>query len=170
MNETVLIFDFDGTIADTHHYIVKISNRLAHEFNYNIIDREEIEALRDKTAKEIIRHLKVPVLKIPAILARAKKELRKEISEIQPITGLRDVLHQLRGLGMLMGILSSNATENIAKFLENHGLRIFDFIRNPKRLRHRDDYIRLADGPATHRPVNRRRCVGGDASARARFP
>ena len=78
-HNTILIFDFDGTIADTHRYVAELSNRLAKEFNYDLIDWEEFESLKDKTALDIIKHLKVPILKIPAIVARGKMELNKGI-------------------------------------------------------------------------------------------
>jgi len=127
MQSWTLIFDFDGTIADTHRYIVEISNRLSEEFRYNPIAPEEIDALKDKTSREIISHLQVPIFKIPAILARAKKELAAGITSIQPVRGLKEILLQLKTLEIRMGILSSNAHSNIVKFLQNHGLDCFDF-------------------------------------------
>ena len=129
MSQTpVLIFDFDGTIADTHHYIIKISNQLCHEFNYASISPEEIDDLKNKSAHEVIRHLNVPLLKIPAIIARAKKEFQNDIAELQPIEGLKDILKCIKEAGIQIGILSSNAGDNIKKFLEHHGMDIFDFI------------------------------------------
>jgi len=130
MKNPVFIFDFDGTIADTHRYIVKISNRLSKEFNYNTISLEEIELLKDKTAQEIINHLKVPILKIPAILARAKKEFHKEVASLKPFHGLKEMLKNLQKSGIAMGILSSNSYQNILKFLNNHDLNIFEFIHS----------------------------------------
>lgn len=127
----VLIFDFDGTIADTYHYIVRISNMLAPEFNYSLIRPDEVDELRGKTVKEVIRYLKVPILKIPALVARGKKEFLKDISQVQPAQGLSDVLHELKRCGIRMGILSSNTAVNIAQFLESHKLaEVFDFIHS----------------------------------------
>ncbi|MDP2653301.1 MAG: HAD-IA family hydrolase [Candidatus Omnitrophota bacterium] len=127
--QPVFIFDFDGTIADTHHYIVQISNRLAAEFKYKPILPHEVELLKDKTSQEVIRHLNVPVLKIPAILARAKKEFYAGIGTLKPIQGLKETIHRLKREGVRMGILSSNAAENVKKFLSNHALTdSFEFI------------------------------------------
>lgn len=124
------IFDFDGTIADTHHYIVEISNRLAKEFHYARIRPEEVAQLKDKTVKEVINHLDVPFMKIPAIVARAKKEFHKDIANLEPFQGLREILLRLKEAGVQIGILSSNASENIQQFLEHHNLDIFDFIHS----------------------------------------
>lgn len=130
MSEKIFIFDFDGTIADTHHFIVKIANELAPEYGYKTIDWDEVEALRDKTAKEIISHLGVPVLKIPAILSRAKLIFNQRVDDVQLIDGLHDVLHELHNRGFLMGIVSSNAADNIERFLKNHDLKVFDFLHS----------------------------------------
>ncbi len=134
MSDTILIFDFDGTIADTHHYIVHIANRLAPEYGYKQMEWEDVEGLRDKTAREMIEHLGVPMLKVPAILARAKREFHKGIDDVHLIDGLHDVLHDLHGRGVLMGIVSSNAAKNIERFLSNHDLNIFDFLHSTTKI------------------------------------
>ena len=128
MNHLTLIFDFDGTIADTHHYIVEISNRLSKEFGYKIIQPEELQTLKDKTSQEIIMHLNVPIMKIPAILTRAKKEFEKGLTSLKPIKGLKETLLELKKMGFMLGIVSSNSLENISKFLKNHQMDVFDFI------------------------------------------
>ena len=128
MTNLVLIFDFDGTIADTHHYIIEISNRLASEFNYKTIEPHEVEHLKNKSSREVIEHLNIPLLKIPAIVAKAKKEFYRNISTVQPIAGLQEILQHLKDFNVKIGILSSNTSGNIKKFLQNHNLDIFDFI------------------------------------------
>ncbi|MCK5015309.1 MAG: HAD-IA family hydrolase [Candidatus Omnitrophica bacterium] len=126
--DPVLIFDFDGTIADTFHYLVRIGNRLSEEFDFNKIDPDEIRDMKDKNIRETIEHLNIPLLKIPMIVAKAKKELHKEIESVEPITGLKEILLQIKSLGHKMGILTSNSSKNVMGFLENNGLDFFDFI------------------------------------------
>ena len=126
----ILIFDFDGTIADTHHYIVEISNRLCAEFNYARNLPHELDDLKNKTVHEVIRHLNVPLLKIPAIVARAKKEFQNDIATLKPVSGLQEILTRIKEAGIKTGILSSNAKDNITRFLKNHHLDIFDFIQS----------------------------------------
>jgi len=128
MKNNVLVFDFDGTIADTFHYILNLSNQFSSEFNFKEIAPHEVEGMKDKTSQEVIKHLGVPLFKIPFIVAKAKKELEKDISEIQPVEGLKEILRQLKNFGYKMGILSSNSSENVLKFLKNHDLDFFDFI------------------------------------------
>lgn len=130
MNDNILIFDFDGTIADTHRYIIEISNSLAAEFKYKLIEPEDIENLKAMTSQQVIQRLHVPIMKIPAILTRAKQEFQKGVMNLLPIPGLQEALAQLKDNGARMGILSSNSRDNILRFLDNHGLNIFDFIHS----------------------------------------
>jgi phosphoglycolate phosphatase len=133
-NKNVLIFDFDGTIADTFQYLIEIGNRLSKEFDFNRIEPDEVEDLKDKNVHETIRHLDIPFLKIPMIVAKAKKELHKEIESVKPIEGLKEILQQLKSLGFKMGILSSNSLKNVMGFLENNDLDLFDFIHSNSKI------------------------------------
>jgi phosphoglycolate phosphatase-like HAD superfamily hydrolase len=132
MQTPVMIFDFDGTIADTHHYMVALCNRLAPEFGYDLIPQEDIEALRDKSAIEIIQHLQIPMLKVPSIVRKAKRLFRDGISTIKLIDGMHDALHDLQRDGVRLGILSSNDRENIETFLDLHDIHVFDFIQGAR--------------------------------------
>jgi len=134
MADKILIFDFDGTIADTFHYIIRIANQLAPQYGYRTISDNDVDFLHDKTAKEVISYLKVPLLKIPAILAHAKRVFHDGINDIQLINGLHDVLHSLHRHNFTMGIVSSNAAENIRQFLANHDLNIFDFFHSTTKI------------------------------------
>ena len=124
----VLIFDFDGTIADTFGHLLKISNRLSAEFGFKKIEPHEVESLKNKNVQGIIRHLNIPLLKIPMIAAKARKELHKDIASVMPIKGLKEILRQLKVLKYKMGILTSNSSKNVMDFLKNNDLDFFDFV------------------------------------------
>lgn len=130
----VLIFDFDGTIANTFHYILRIANRLSDEFQFNKINPDDVESLKNKNVSEAIRHLNIPLLKVPMIVAKAKNELNKEIDSIEPIEGLKEILFQMKSFGHQMGILTSNSSKNVMEFLDNHQLNFFDFIQTTPKI------------------------------------
>ncbi|MBU1122329.1 MAG: HAD-IA family hydrolase [Candidatus Omnitrophota bacterium] len=134
MPNKIIIFDFDGTIADTFSHLLKIGNRLADEFDFKKIQRNEITSLQKKKPIDIIKHLNVPILKIPVILRHLKRELHKEIATVELIPGLKEVLPQLKKKGHILGILSSNSSENVATFLRNHNLDFFDFVTTTSKL------------------------------------
>jgi len=142
MKSNLLIFDFDGTIADTFHFILDLSDKLAEQFNFNKIKPNEVEMLKNSTVLETINHLKVPYLKIPQILLEARKALHDEIETIEPIQGLKEILLQLKSFGIKMGILTTNSSKNVMHFLKNHDLDIFDFINTTSMVWGKDSSIK----------------------------
>ena len=133
MKVRILIFDFDGTIADTFQSMVEISNLLAAEFNFKKIEPHEVKGYKDKTSIEMLKLLKVSTLKVPRIAMRAKNELNKKISSIKPVEGLKEILHEIKSLGFKMGILSSNSLDNVNRFLKAQEINLFDFVLTSSR-------------------------------------
>ncbi|MDH6060911.1 HAD-IA family hydrolase [Chrysosporum bergii ANA360D] len=131
MNQKVIIFDFDGTIADTVDALVTIANRLAVEFGYTQITPEELAMLRNFTSREIIKYSGVSLFKIPFLLKKVKGELKQKIQDFKPIPGISTVLIELYHQGYRLGIITSNSQENVVAFLKNNELhQLFDFIHS----------------------------------------
>uniref|UniRef100_UPI0025B61EDE HAD-IA family hydrolase n=1 Tax=Trichocoleus desertorum TaxID=1481672 RepID=UPI0025B61EDE len=128
---SVIIFDFDGTLADTLEAIVAITNRLALEFGYKTVNSEEVKKLQNLSSQEIIRYSKIPLLKLPFLLRRVKNELKQEIHHLQPIHGIKEALLALKQEGHQLGIVTSNAEANVLTFLQHHGLHeLFEFVHS----------------------------------------
>lgn len=130
----MLIFDFDGTIADTFQQTMLITNILSDEFKFKKVHPHEVEFLKGKTVQEVIAHLKVPILQIPNIVTRARSELHKQINSIEPVDGLNEILPLLKQAGVQMGILTTNSQQNVENFLKINDLEIFDFILSTSRV------------------------------------
>lgn len=129
MTQKVIVFDFDGTIADTVDALIVIANRLATEFGYKQITPDQLAYLRNLTSREIIKYSGVSLLKIPFLVKKVKSELKNKIHEFQPIPGIQEALIELRNQGYQLGIITSNSKENVTAFLNNHDLdNLFDFI------------------------------------------
>lgn len=128
---SVVIFDFDGTIADTLEPLLAIANHLADEFGYPPITLEYLKQLQTLDTRDIIRQSKIPLLKIPFLLRRLKSDLNQRISTVEPIQGMPEVLAQLKQQGHTLGIVTSNSEENVFAFLQHHGLLdLFDFVKS----------------------------------------
>jgi len=129
MTQKIIIFDFDGTIADTVDALVTIANRLALEFGYVPINSQELVLLRNLTAREIIKYSGVSLFKIPFMVKKVKGELKHKIPELTPIEGINAALIELHHQGYHLGIITSNSQENVNEFLKCHNLDyLFDFI------------------------------------------
>ncbi|KAB8317381.1 HAD-IA family hydrolase [Tolypothrix campylonemoides VB511288] len=129
MTQKVIIFDFDGTIADTVDALVSIANRLAQEFGYIPITQEELALLRNLSSREIIKYSGISILKIPFLVKKVKSELKNKIKELKPISGIKETLVVLNNNGYRLGIITSNSQDNVTDFLRVNDLdNLFDFV------------------------------------------
>ncbi len=130
MAKKVIIFDFDGTIADTLDSIANIVNCLSDEFGWEKLKQEDMDRLRNKESKEVIKDLGIPMIKLPSVGKKIKAELNKKIEYVQPVSGIEEALLELKKTGYTLGILTSNSKDNVSKFLKKNNLDFFDFIHS----------------------------------------
>lgn len=138
-----LIFDFDGTIADTLEESRRIFNRIAPDYGIREVHPQEIEQLRHYSLSQLLNHLAIPKLRVPAILTRATGMMRANITSLPLIGGIGEVLREMRGHSRSFGILTSNTSTNVDLFLRSHGLRdLFDFISSTSKLTGKAKHLR----------------------------
>ena len=132
--KNILIFDFDGTVADTLYHLISISNRLSKKFGYKEINLEDVENMRDWTSQQVFKHLKVPYLKIPYILKCAREEMQKDYTNIKIFSEIKETLIEIRNRDYEIGIFTSNSHTNVVNILKQNQLNIFDFILTTPKL------------------------------------
>ena len=127
-----IIFDFDGTIADTLPFMHKRMLKLIKEMKVtDLSDNIIVEKIRSKSYPELMKEFNISWLKLPFILNKvyqAQMDFYDEIAKTQLFPGIRETLEELRKRGFRLGILSSNMKENIDKFIKVKKLELFDFI------------------------------------------
>ena len=128
-----IIFDFDGTIADTLPFSFKKFLEIAHLLKIDdLTDKEIIKEIRSKSYQELLKgSFKRAWLKIPFVINIVKSmqvELEKEMSNIKFFPGIKKILFDLKKNGYKLAIISSNRIENIDKFIKHNDLDIFDFV------------------------------------------
>ena len=129
MAAKVVLFDFDGTIADTYQAIANITNQLSSEFGYKPVDSEELLLLKNLSSREIVKRTEISIFKIPFLVKRVRAELGKEIANLKPIPDINRVLVELKNQGYTFGIVTSNVKVNVDIFLAKNNLDgLFDFI------------------------------------------
>ena len=129
MTAKVVLFDFDGTIADTYNAIVKITNQLSSEFGYKALKEEELLLLKNLSSREIVKLSEISIFKVPFLVRRVRTELSKEIAALSPIKGISSILFELKSRGYTLGIVTSNDKENVEIFLrKNRFNSLFSYI------------------------------------------
>lgn len=138
-----LIFDFDGTIADSISTGLEIANELADEFKYKKVDKSQLPFYRGMSSREIIREMGISYFKLPFLVKRLRKAMKERIGELRPVEGIQQELGSLEKKGFTMGILTSNSKENVIQFLTNNGWEeYFQFIHSGVKLFQKSKAIR----------------------------
>ena len=121
-----IIFDFDGTVADTFHIVLKNANRLCKELGLKQV--KYTPKLRDKSMREIVKEdLKIPMFKISKYAKRVKELIKPELKKAKTFKGIKQVLDKL-SKKYKIGILTTNAKETVKTVLKNSKINSVDFI------------------------------------------
>ena len=111
---THIIFDFDGTLVDSVIVQNKILNKLAAKHHFNNISPEDFKSRDNLTLRKKLCMLSLVV----RIQSEFKAFYHENIPAIKPFDGLLDTLSLLHENGYKIAIISSNAAENVSRFLE----------------------------------------------------
>jgi len=131
INRDTVIFDFDGTIADTLQEVRLVVNRLAEEHDFKSVSAEELHEMRKLTLTETMKELGISKLLLPILLAKGTRQLKSKIEGIPLIKGMKEVIDEVKTKANVVGVLTSNSTENVELFLERNGMSgYFDFIKS----------------------------------------
>jgi phosphoglycolate phosphatase-like HAD superfamily hydrolase len=131
-----VIFDFDGTLANTLDLILDLYNRhITKEFRCKPFDKSRLEELRGRKPASFLKEYNVTPLKLPFIVLRVRRLLKQYMTEVQPHKGIAQLLSTLNERNIDMGIVTSNSRSNVEVFLAQHSWEhYFRFIRSSRSL------------------------------------
>lgn len=111
------IFDFDGTIADSGPWFLRVLGEVSRQHGIREITEAERESLRDLSNREILSRLGVPVWKLPAIARTMRSLAARDVDQIKPFPWVNGIFDALARQGVAIAVVSSNAEENIRRVL-----------------------------------------------------
>ena len=123
-----IVFDFDGTIADTLSVVIKIANKFADHYGYKKIPLTDVPKLREKKPSEVLKHLGISIFKLPIVARKIRFEMNKEIVHLETVTNLQKTLMNLKEKGCILGILTTNSRQNVTQFLKKNNMELFVFV------------------------------------------
>ena len=116
-NYSLVIFDFDGTLADSVPWFMTALDRTADRFNLKRVDPAEIESLRMLSSRDALKHLGVPMLKLPQMAIYVREIFAEAMHDIPLFAGAADMLAALRAAGVQLAVVSSNGEANVRHVL-----------------------------------------------------
>lgn len=119
----LVVFDFDGTLADSFPWFAAVLNDVARRWRFRQVAPGDTELLRHAGAREILRHLRVPSWKAPLVARDLRRRMTADIHHIRPFDGVAELLAGLHGAGLQLGIATSNSADNVQRVLGAGALR-----------------------------------------------
>ncbi len=124
----LVIFDFDGTIADTRSIYFDCFSRLAKKHNIEQPTKEEIEKLGNMSIRKRLKYFGVPIYKLPKLIKEAMEIYEESTSKAPLFDEIKELLYELKGKGYIITVVSSNSLTNINNCFSYHNLDCFDHI------------------------------------------
>jgi phosphoglycolate phosphatase len=119
-----LIFDFDGTLADSFELAIDIAYGLT---GLPPIDAKDVARLRRLPLLKAIREIGIPLHRVPRLLLAGRQAMHERINEVRPFAGIVETLQTLHQSGYHMLVMSSNSEQNVRTFLRiNKAEHYFD--------------------------------------------
>lgn len=112
-----IIFDFDGTLADSKGVFISAYNQIAAKRSYQQIASDNLQYLRRLTIAERCKYLNVPMYRIPSLATEFLSIYKSDIQQVKLFEGIKELLSGLDNIGLQTAIISSNARQNITRFL-----------------------------------------------------
>ena len=123
----LVIFDLDGTLVDSFPWFLRVLNDVAREFNFRPVAPGDIARLRRAGPRAILKHLDLPLWKVPRIAAHMRRMKRAHLSEIPVFLGVPEMLDALRRNGIRIALVSSDSEANARLQLGDGASHFFDF-------------------------------------------
>lgn len=119
------IFDLDGTLADSFPWFQRVVNDVAREYGFRQVTPEDVDMLRRASSRDILKHLDVPLWKLPKIAARMRKLKQAQLHDIPLFPGATKMLAALAQGGMRLALVSSDNEANARTQLGPETARLF---------------------------------------------
>jgi phosphoglycolate phosphatase len=120
--KTLLIFDFDGTLANTIETGIAIFNELAASYGLKTVTVAEVAELRKLNTRALLDHVGISRLMAVKLGAHIRRVLHERMDSVGMIPGTRDMILELAAEGFRLGVITSNSAENVRSVLRRFGL------------------------------------------------
>ncbi|HET7059768.1 MAG TPA: HAD hydrolase-like protein [Candidatus Saccharimonadales bacterium] len=114
-----IIFDFDGTIADSFDFIVDF---VTQEAGQAPLSGQQKQELRGQSMAAIARNFGHSRWRLLGLFVRGRRQMRKVIGQVKPFDGITEVIEKLHAEGHELFIVTSNTVPNVHKFLHHYEL------------------------------------------------
>lgn len=121
-SKKVVVFDFDGTMADTASIFREIYTGLAEKNNWRHPTDEDFENLRKGTITDARKWAGIPLWRLPFMVHSVKKAMREDVARVVLFPEMVKLVRDLHKEHVIIYILSRNLPETIEGVLRHYKL------------------------------------------------
>ncbi|WP_462382796.1 HAD hydrolase-like protein [Pseudomonas sp. Marseille-QA0892] len=113
----LIIFDFDGTLADSFPWFIGTVNDVAHEMRFTPFDLTKIDVLRRMSSRELLAMTGLRAWRLPAVMRRMRQRMGDCIGGVEVFDGVADLVMRLKAGGIAVAVVTSNSEANVRAVL-----------------------------------------------------
>jgi phosphoglycolate phosphatase len=119
---SVVVFDFDGTLADSFKVALDIYNTMAKEKGHAPVSEEDWQRLRYMHIGQGLKYIGVKPYQVPGLLAQGRRMLKDRTGDIYLFRGIPALIKRLSSEGHNLFVLSTNSKIIVEKVLTDGGV------------------------------------------------
>jgi phosphoglycolate phosphatase len=117
MSRKLVIFDFDGTLADSFPWFIEAFDQAALRFRFQRPDPAKIDDIRGLDARQLLVRHRIAPWKVPFVAHYLRQHMSREIHRIRLFPGVDEALVALSAGGLRLALLTSNSAPNVQHVL-----------------------------------------------------
>lgn len=127
----LVIFDFDGAIANSLEHILFVAKKYAEEHKLKMPLTSFKDLLDARANLPVTDVFKMMFAKRSTVVKETTERLAEKVRETPLYDGVKEAVGRLRELGMIIGIITTNRAATVKDFLAHNGLsEYFDFVKS----------------------------------------
>ncbi|WP_273805450.1 MULTISPECIES: HAD hydrolase-like protein [unclassified Pseudomonas] len=124
MSYRYVIFDFDGTLADSLPFLLSYLGELARTHGFRQPTADEWPRLRAASLTGLLDNLGIPLWQVPRIARHYRRLLVQRGDQVLPFAEIPATLDRLQASGLQLGLATSNSAAAVHQVLPQAG-RLF---------------------------------------------
>lgn len=121
MSYRYVIFDFDGTLADSLPFLLSCLGELARTHGFRQPAPEEWPQLRAASLTGLLDGLGIPLWRVPRIARHYRRLLAQRGDQVAPFAEIPQALDRLQTSGLQLGLATSNSAAAVHQVLPQAG-------------------------------------------------
>ena len=117
MKYRLAIFDFDGTLADSFPFFIRVFNQLAEQHGFKKVDLDLVPTYRQYNARQIMEQVGMPAWKLPFVVKSFTSLMKQHAASISLFEDVDDLLRYLADRDVTLAVVSSNSYDNVCQIL-----------------------------------------------------